>query len=351
MDLIEAHPIFIIGRQHSGNTMLSAVFEQVPTILSMKGESTFFERLHTLHRLLLPERIQRIVKIIAHSEQPPIDNEAQAKILAYLSSRTAEKASQDPSSLTDLFADAMSCLLCYKNKTRWVQKATSYIFYVEQILQVFPRAKFIFLLRNPFDLVASQKRRGDATGLVRVVWGWNRGVVLALAYQKKYPENFLMVPYENLVKESHSIAARIFAFAEVKFDPRYLEIAHVNRSETSYNLSSNEIGINSSRVFYYTGILSSSEQAAVRAFASKRLLSVLYPELCQNVKLATVYSLLGNAYLFLTGLASIAIAHLRSFISEPLYVLDRVRRRMADATQVDTAYSHDDLFERHDINR
>jgi hypothetical protein len=53
---------------------------------------------------------------------------------------------------------------------------------------------------------------------------------------------------------------RICAFIDIPFDPSITQVAHVNRSETPYNASSETQGINASRVFYYRDVLSAEEE-------------------------------------------------------------------------------------------
>ena len=75
MNVRDVSPIFIIGRQHSGNTMLSCIFERMPNVLSMKGEGCFFEYWTQLEKLRREERIRRLIAVIRNSEQPPLDKE------------------------------------------------------------------------------------------------------------------------------------------------------------------------------------------------------------------------------------------------------------------------------------
>lgn len=45
-----------------------------------------------------------------------------------------------------------------------VQQATSYIFYAQGILRLMPDARFLYLLRNPYDICASEKCRAPRKG-------------------------------------------------------------------------------------------------------------------------------------------------------------------------------------------
>jgi hypothetical protein len=156
---------------------------------------------------------------------------------------------------------------------------------VPNVLRVFPEAKLLYMMRNPLDLLASVKRRAAAhnrwsTQVVRLALGWNKGVKLALGYRRKFANNFMIVKYEDLTAQPDVLVRGVFDFLDLTFDPSYLEIHHVNRSDTPYNLTSDDHGITSSRVHYYRDILSERRIRALTSLISPQLLKQTYPELC-----------------------------------------------------------------------
>src|SRR5579885_1223108 len=282
MEYTGAAPIFIIGRQHSGNTMLASVFEKARGMRSMRGEGTFFEYQTALDRLAVPGRIAAVAQSIKDSDQPPLEHALLTGLCDHLKRVSAESLAEP--SAAQLYSHGMDWLVRQAGAERWSQKATSYIFYVPDVLRVFPRAKLIFLLRNPFDLMASAMRRAAAHDraaleLVRLALGWNKGVKLAGHYRVRYPGNFMQVRYEDLAARPESTLREIFNFAGLAFDPAYLDIHHVNRSETPYNLTSEQRGINGSRVYYYAQTLSPAQIGALTAVISMPGLRRSYPEL------------------------------------------------------------------------
>ncbi len=89
----------------------------------------------------------------------------------------------------------------------------------------------------------------------------------------------MQVRYEDLAARPESTLREIFNFAGLAFDPAYLDIHHVNRSETPYNLTSEQRGINGSRVYYYAQTLSPAQIGALTAVISMPGLRRSYPEL------------------------------------------------------------------------
>lgn len=98
--------------------------------------------------------------------------------------------------------------------------------------------KFIYVLRNPFDVMASLKHshihtnwRGYRDLLEVQTRNWLRStsVVLARAYLE--PQNFCIVRYEDFVRDSVSSGLELCNFLGVEFE----ETSMLNRSEYDYH--------------------------------------------------------------------------------------------------------------------
>jgi hypothetical protein len=226
-----------------------------------------------------------------------------------------------------MYARCMEWLAQRKGATRWAQKATSYIFHVDAILECFPDARLVFLARNPLDLAASMKRRGGWGAVARMVYGWNKGVRLALQYADTQPEGFLVVRYEQFVEESRQKMADICGFCDLPFRESYLDIPHVNRSESPYDQSSATEGISSSRLGYYRRVLSDTETGAVQALVDDRLMDALYPEHFSD----TGASLSARSYavgLALYGGVRVVTDHAGTLVKDPRHTIQRIQKRL-----------------------
>jgi hypothetical protein len=279
-------PIFVLGRQHSGNTMLTTLLGKVPGVLSVPSEGGFFEIQRELDALPPEERARRTarrirddgVRMMLRSPEVDGDMEMWNDITPVM-----EEAAHQGASATELYVLGMQQVLHRLRKERWVQKGTSYIFLVDDILQTFPRARLIFLARNPLDLAASTARRNQTSRhTLRLALGWNRGVKRALRLRAEQPERFLLLRYEDLVRHPELVIREACTFCGLPYDASYLDIPHVNKSDSPYNRSSERRGVTASRVFYYRDILSPSEEAAVRFAVDGKALANLYPELAET---------------------------------------------------------------------
>ena len=257
-------PIFVSGRQHSGNTVTTYVFGMAPDCFAGLSEGWFFEHRAIVDKLKDPNvRARRVAELLR------LDDEQ-------LTDRTSDALSQwhlqrPDATATDLYREGMRFAAASHGKQFWVQQATSYIFYAQDILSLMPDARFIYLLRNPFDLCASEKRRDPKR---ERLWGcvvsWNKGLTLAGKLQHEYPDRFLIVRYEDIVTDAEQTYRKVFDFVSVPFHEKYLDVPHVNRSEAPHTWTSSSRGLTSSRLYYYTSVLSSAEVAAVRGTTRPR---------------------------------------------------------------------------------
>jgi hypothetical protein len=252
-------------------------------VLGVRGEGEFFERQRWLDRLPPPKRAWHTARCIRDDGVRALLREdatpADMSIWKEITPRMKEAAARGATA-AELYALGMRDVLERFGKERWAQKATSYIFSAEDILATFPRARLIFLVRNPLDLAASTARRnGSFRHTVRLAMGWNRGVREALRLQAEVPAVFRIVRYEDLVRDSQRVVREVCAFCALAFDVSYLDVPHVNKSDTPYNKESQRRGLSASRVYYYHDMLSSAEEAAVRLAVDTAALRRLYPEL------------------------------------------------------------------------
>lgn len=269
-------PIFIIGRQHSGNTMLATILDNHPDVMSFKGEGNFFDKFSILKKEAKHKLPGEIAKIIQESQSPPLKNKKAEKLENYLT----EKFSNE-SSPAQLYIEGMNKLAKENNTKVWAQKATSYIFHAKEILKNIPKAKLIYLSRNPLDLGASFKKRhgGSKDWFIRMAIGWNKGGKLALKYKFQYPNRFKIVKYEKLIQNSQKEIEKVFNFLNLNFKEKYLDVPHVNKAEDPYNKNSKEKGVQRSKIFYYPNVLSPGEEKFIRLLVNNKALKKLYPNL------------------------------------------------------------------------
>ena len=107
------------------------------------------------------------------------------------------------------FRDAIQCIYQYyallqgKEKVILGDKNPANTLYVDEIFNVFPQSKFIVLTRNPLDNVNSFKNVSFDSNDVKVLaHRWNYYNLEVLKQKEKYPENILVIQFEELVNNT-----------------------------------------------------------------------------------------------------------------------------------------------------
>ncbi len=315
----DGEPVFVIGRQHSGNTMLATLLGQHPDVYSFTGEGAFFEHRGSIGKQSDP--LPAVVQEVGGGADPSLSVSHRDELL-----QTLRKKETPGESVVELYAHGKRLVAQAEGACRWVQKATSYVFYINDILQSLPSSRLIFLLRNPLDLGASLKRRGEWSRVLRMIWGWNRGARLAKRWNGD--ARFELVRYEDLVRQPEECLHEVCSFAGLTFDETLLKVPHVNRSETKYNTDSSATGLNDSRVYYYRDVLTPEEEAVVRAWVDTDRLQSAYPDLPESREHHVAWKM-GLTVQAMGGLMqTLATDHVSTLVKDPRHVVDRIRRRI-----------------------
>jgi len=82
-------------------------------------------------------------------------------------------------------------------------------FDTEKIFADFPDAHVIQVVRNPYSGYSDTKKRPYPLSLARYTWTWNLSQHHALTYAEKYPANFHIVRFEDIVADRKGTMGRL----------------------------------------------------------------------------------------------------------------------------------------------
>lgn len=133
-----------------------------------------------------------------------------------------------------------------------VLKETSIEIYARMLLGLFPRARFIHLLRDPRDNFAALKAgvekyyrafNDDAnTILASLLYRYGLGLKLARLNQERFgPERYLITRHEDVVKNSEAEMRRLGDFLGIDFHPCLLQPTIMGRPSRGNNLDGLEM--------------------------------------------------------------------------------------------------------------
>ena len=217
--------IFLVGCPRSGTTLLQSLLAAHPQIASFP-ESHFFRHLFiqkkgwrlTLGRLGFASlNVRSELKKFLHDME-------QDKMGQYIPKLALLKYQY-----VQAFIKALDILTEQQGKTFWLEKTPSHLHYIEYIEKAVSEAKFIHILREGADVVASLY---EVTHKHPEIWGkprdidqciqrWIRDIQISYRYGHK--PNHILVRYENLVENPDSVLRQLCEFIGAEFDVTMLQ--------------------------------------------------------------------------------------------------------------------------------
>ncbi|MEG3836282.1 MULTISPECIES: sulfotransferase [unclassified Microcoleus] len=229
-------PIFVIGAERSGTTLLRLMLTAHPDIC-IPPESLFFVALESKYGAvndLLPQ-IEDFLNDLYNNNfhrfwewnidpQLLLDNLTNNKQLSY-----AQAVFTVYQTYRQQFDPTASI---------WGDKNPFHIYQLGKIRRYFPSVKVILIVRDfracyssIKKLVAKEQERGEVWPGIKTVAGlthqWNQVVKIIEKYHQKW-EQFYLVSYEDLVREPSAQLAKICKWVGVDFQESMLEFYHKN---------------------------------------------------------------------------------------------------------------------------
>jgi hypothetical protein len=217
---IASDPIVLFGAPRSGTTFLNELLNAHPEV-HITHEMRLFAWAHdTLVKATRNERL-----LVSHRKE------------------FAEHATKHFAGLIRDFYAAQWPLVRY-----WGDKNPHYADVwnrgcLNTIRKIFPGAKFIHIIRDGRDVVASIARRKHADGMSwadieTAAWTWHDHTVIGSTFGRKIgPGSYYEIRYEDLVADEHRAARSLFGFLGIPPHPAVEEFCLQQRVERS-NFSS-----------------------------------------------------------------------------------------------------------------
>lgn len=212
---------FLVGCPRSGTTLLQSLLAAHPEVCSFP-ESHFF-------LTLVPNRkILRQLDLHVRNVKPCLEQ--------FLNSiHRPDLISQMPKfslfnyQYAHQFISILDQIANDQNKSIWIEKTPGHLHYIDYLEKLNIEAKFIHILRNGTDVIASfyelaqQYPQNWGTGwtLERCVDRWLNDIQISLSYRNK--PNHKIVRYEQLVDQTEAILIELSQFMQIEFDPQMLQ--------------------------------------------------------------------------------------------------------------------------------
>lgn len=230
-------PIFIVGVHRSGTTLLRFMLSSHSQIY-IPTESDFIPLFYNKSRNqpFNQETVSKILDEIFEKYRFVNDwQDVKPEAGIFLSSMETKDYRG--------FLDHLYSLYAQQNgAVRWGDKTPIYTSYLDLIQKIFPDAKFIHIIRDPYDAIISLLEKYQEKEFhIDIYFGaknWVRRIKKAQRDGERIgKDQYLEIFYEDLTNSPESTLKKICAFIEEKFEPGMLdhhELAQKKISPESY---------------------------------------------------------------------------------------------------------------------
>jgi len=214
----DKNPIFIVGAARSGTTLLSMILNSHSKI-GFFGETqayhvirykyaTNFEKKKNLNRFL------RDWNSHVKSNTPYPDLLKEEKVIEKL--KTSKTYAETINVVMEAFINQ-------EKKTIWGDKSPSHIFRLKTILEAFPKAKIIHIVRDPRSVITSQleafnRNNFSDKNIVLKALYWNAVVKKKKKYDRIDHNNYMLCTYESVIEDTLLSIKKICQFLNVEFE-------------------------------------------------------------------------------------------------------------------------------------
>lgn len=289
--------IFITGASRSGTTLLSFVLRNHSDVFGLRELQYFGQAWNPREperRFTAPEALEVAATLYAHQESGVlvhrIDHRHRRAATALLDA--LGEAATDPA---ELFAAAVADMARAAGKSIACEQTPRYIFYASALLDRYPEAHVVHLVRDPRAVMASQKNRwrrrslaADGTTVPRYeslrVWVnyhpytvarlWSQATRAALELVG-HPR-FTVIRYEDLVRDPERTVRGLCTRLGLQFEPRMLEVAQVNSSHQS-SAAGARPGMRAEAIDHWRQALTPTETAITERACGRQMREFGYP--------------------------------------------------------------------------
>ena len=185
-----ARPIFVVGCQRSGTTVLRLMLDSHSRI-SCGPETRFLE---DLERIVGSDwnRLSRF----GLSQEEWLER------------------------IADFFGGVQSDYATSRGKARWADKSPRYALHIDFISRIFPDAQFVHVIRDGRDVAVSHRKKFGYWSCLKSTVKWPRYIAAAReAGAHLAPGRYHELRYEDLINDEERTLRELFTFLGEDFEP------------------------------------------------------------------------------------------------------------------------------------
>lgn len=105
---------------------------------------------------------------------------------------------------------------------RWGEKTPRHLEWVPKILEDFPEARVVCVVRDPRDVTLSREKTPWESYVWRTVKDWRRHARMAEDHGQRFPDAFTEVRYEDILEEPEGTLREVCSFLNLSYEPEML---------------------------------------------------------------------------------------------------------------------------------
>ncbi|MDD2658145.1 MAG: sulfotransferase [Methylococcales bacterium] len=230
-----ANPIFIVGAARSGTTFLQYMLRSHPEISLPTGESHFFipfyQRRNEFGDLSDITRLRDLVKELYQFHPDFFDGDLHG-IQFNAESITQRLHKLDIKSIPEVISGIFQINAEAEGKTRWGDKTPYYVLHLDTILEMFPNAQIVHLIRDGRDCALSMLERKwdlEIFNTYHSAYTWNKYVLAGESFGQKHPEHYYKIYYEDILNSPEKTLMDLCQFLNIEFNT---QVINFNKSKS-----------------------------------------------------------------------------------------------------------------------
>lgn len=206
----DSRPFFVVGCPRSGTTLVRLMLDKHPH-LAVPPETHFVVQGSGPHEPV----DAALERILAHSRFPDL-NLAADRV-------RDEVARQRPGNYPDLVRCLYGLFARDRGKQRWGDKTPHYVNHVPRLLELFPDAQFVHVIRDGREVAASVYAQGWADSVSAAAAFWHRTVADGRAWLWLGPGRYHELRLASLISSPEETLVELCRFLGEPYSPQMLE--------------------------------------------------------------------------------------------------------------------------------
>ncbi|MBT7392854.1 sulfotransferase, partial [archaeon] len=238
---MEKNLIFIVGNSRSGTTMVGSIlnmnkkvftFEELHFFGQLWSEDNLGKTINYLEASRLLKKLFIIQRELGYFGDIDIDDKTYEKEIKIILDKTSIYT------LESIFSDFLFYETQLNDKSIPCEQTPRNLFYMKEILRIFPNVKIINMVRDPRDVLLSQKNKWKVrkNGISNIPFKevfrswinyhpltisklWTSSIKMSELYEDK----ILNIRFEDLIFNSEKTVSKICDYLGIEFDNNMLE--------------------------------------------------------------------------------------------------------------------------------